>query len=320
MDKGERKRSSSPDSEEEDRGRRKESKREKEEGHRSKGSTKDSKDSKGSTKDSKPPKKERERHKFKDDEPGREYECVLCDCKFFTLGQHAIHIESFEHRKRVIQKAANKAYSKAPDYNGGGPGTDLPRGLAGKRVVHCKVCNVFTNSAKQLAEHLGGGRHKLLCFKLNVPITTLEPSPEDVHTLEATRLEGSKLVCKHCSVEINSRQQYDEHMKSKNHQLRLTNTPLRPMRKIKKELRPFFKSKRKEKEEEGEPASKTAKREHGEDRKKRSHEGEKGSGDDEEEEAGKKDKDKVKKALCTHTRRKCRGVSGGVWGCTLRTR
>lgn len=296
MDKKGDKRSSSPGSEEEDSGRRKDTKKEKEkeEGHR----TKDSKDSKGSTKDSKPPKKkERERHKFKDDEPGREYECVLCDCKFFTLGQHAIHIESFEHRKRVIQKAANKAYDKAPNYHGGGPGTDLPRGLTGKRVVHCKVCNVFTNSAKQLAEHLGGGRHKLLCFKLNVPITTLEPSPEDVHTLECTRLEGSKLVCKHCSVELNSKQQYDEHMKSKNHQLRLTNTPLRPMRKIKKELRPFFKNKRKEEkreQEEGEPAEKTQKREYWENRKKRSREGEKGSGDDEKEEAGKEDASKEK--------------------------
>ncbi|KAH9382376.1 hypothetical protein HPB48_012595 [Haemaphysalis longicornis] len=201
---------------------------------------------------------------------------------------------------------------------GGGPGTDLPRGLTGKRVVHCKVCNVFTNSAKQLAEHLGGGRHKLLCFKLNVPITTLEPSPEDVHTLECTRLEGSKLVCKHCSVELNSKQQYDEVISHEEQEPPASpdqHAPP-PMRKIKKELRPFFKNKRKEEkreQEEGEPAEKTQKREYWENRKKRSREGEKGSGDDEKEEAGKEDasKEKVKKTLCTHTK-EVLGVSVGA--------
>lgn len=283
------KRSSSPGSEKSDSERKKPKADEKEEGHR----TKDSKDSKGKdSKDSKKPNK-KERPKFKDDEPGREYECVLCDCKFFTLGQHAIHIESFQHRKRVIQKAATKAYGKAPDYHGGGPGTELPRGLSGKRVVHCKVCNVFTNSPKQLAEHLGGGRHKMLCFKLNVPITTIEPSPDDVHTLEATRLEGSKLVCKHCSVELNSKQQYEEHMKSKNHQLRLSNKPLRPLRKIRRELRPFYKSTKKE-QEEG-PGAKKPKEEHGDGKKKRGREGEEEGGD--KEEAGKEEcsKDKARK-------------------------
>lgn len=278
---GDKKSSSpSPEKEEEEGARvvKKEPKTKEEEPEEDGHHTKDSK----STKDSKESKKKarEERKKFKDGEPGREYECVLCDCKFFTLGQHAIHIESFEHRKRVIQKAATKAYGKAPDYHGGGPGTGLPPGLAGRRVVHCKVCNVFTNSAKQLAEHLGGGRHKQLCFKLNVPVTTLELTSDDVHTLDATRLEGSKLVCKHCSVELNSKQQYDAHMKSKNHELRVQNKSLHPMRKIKRELKIFFKNKKKEEREQDGPDAKRPKRDHRDNRKRRA--GEKDSGSEEE--------------------------------------
>ncbi|KAK8767658.1 hypothetical protein V5799_005561, partial [Amblyomma americanum] len=186
----------------------------------------------------------------------REFECVLCDCKFFTVGQYSVHIQSFEHRKRTIQKVANKAYDRAPHYQGGREG-DLPSGLSGRKVVHCKVCNVFTNSAKQLAEHLGGARHKQLCFKFNVPVTTLALTKEDTHTLEATRLsllalimplmmcalappnavQGERLMCKHCSVEINSMQQYKEHMNSAKHKLRAENKPLRPERSLKKALK-----------------------------------------------------------------------------------
>ncbi|KAH7946494.1 hypothetical protein HPB52_000246 [Rhipicephalus sanguineus] len=124
--------------------------------------------------------------RFKDDEKGREYECKLCDCKFFTLGQYSVHIQSFEHRKRAVLQTADKAFSEAPQYRGGRDG-DLPPGLSGRKVVHCKVCNVFTNSAKQLAEHLNGARHKQVCFKFNVPITTLELTSDDTTTLEGTR-------------------------------------------------------------------------------------------------------------------------------------
>ncbi|XP_077485722.1 uncharacterized protein LOC144096744 isoform X3 [Amblyomma americanum] len=197
-----------------------------------------------------PPGGKAKKPRFRDCDEGREFECVLCDCKFFTVGQYSVHIQSFEHRKRTIQKVANKAYDRAPHYQGGREG-DLPSGLSGRKVVHCKVCNVFTNSAKQLAEHLGGARHKQLCFKFNVPVTTLALTKEDTHTLEATRLQGERLMCKHCSVEINSMQQYKEHMNSAKHKLRAENKPLRPERSLKKALKASYRtSKKKAKEEE----------------------------------------------------------------------
>ncbi|XP_054922927.1 uncharacterized protein [Dermacentor andersoni] len=187
--------------------------------------------------------------KFKDDEKGREYECKLCDCKFFTVAQYTCHIQSFEHRKRTILKTATKAFSEAPQYRDG-HGSDLPPGLSGRKVVHCKVCNVFTNSAIQLAEHLNGGRHKMMCFKFNVPITTLELTSDDTSTLEGTRLQGEKLMCKCCSVEINSMEQYKAHMGSTRHKLISQKKPLKPERAIKRALKPFYKNKKKEKSEE----------------------------------------------------------------------
>ncbi|KAH8021108.1 hypothetical protein HPB51_012503 [Rhipicephalus microplus] len=134
--------------------------------------------------------------KLKEDNKLQDYECKLCDSKFFTLGQYTCHIQSFEHRKRTILQTADKVFSKAPQYRGGRE-SDLPPGLSGRKVVHCKVCNVYTNSAKQLAEHLSGGRHKQVCFKFNVPITTLELTSDDTKTLEGTRCRpptrGSKI-------------------------------------------------------------------------------------------------------------------------------
>ncbi|XP_065284560.1 glutamic acid-rich protein-like [Dermacentor albipictus] len=186
--------------------------------------------------------------KFKDDEKGREYECKLCDCKFFTVAQYTCHIQSFEHRKRTILKTATKAFSEAPQYRDG-HGSDLPPGLSGRKVVHCKVCNVFTNSAIQLAEHLNGGRHKLMCFKFNVPITTLELTSDDTSTLEGTRLQGEKLMCKCCSVEINSMEQYKAHMGSTRHKLISQKKPLKPERAMKRALKPFYKNKKEKSEE-----------------------------------------------------------------------
>ncbi|KAL1415064.1 hypothetical protein MTO96_029842 [Rhipicephalus appendiculatus] len=187
--------------------------------------------------------------KFKDDEKGREYECKLCDSKFFTLGQYSCHIQSYEHRKRTVLQTADKAFSEAPQYRGGREG-DLPPGLSGRKVVHCKVCNVFTNSAKQLAEHLNGGRHKQICFKFNVPITTLELTSDDVATLEGTRLKGDKLMCKCCSVELNSMEQYTLHMASNKHKLVMARKPVRPDRNIKRALRPYYKRKMDEEKKE----------------------------------------------------------------------
>ncbi|XP_037578941.1 titin homolog isoform X3 [Dermacentor silvarum] len=187
--------------------------------------------------------------KFNDNEKGREFECKLCYCKFFTVAQYTCHIQSFEHRKRTIIKTATNAFSVAPDYQDG-HGSDLPPGLSGRKVVHCKVCNVFTNSAIQLAEHLNGGRHKQTCFKFNVPITTLELTSDDTSTLEGTRLQGEKLMCKCCSIEINSMEQYKEHMGSTRHKLISQRIPLKPERAIKKALKPFYKNKRNGKGEE----------------------------------------------------------------------
>uniref|UniRef100_A0A1E1X5N3 Putative transcription elongation factor spt5 n=1 Tax=Amblyomma aureolatum TaxID=187763 RepID=A0A1E1X5N3_9ACAR len=232
-----------------------------------------------------PPGGKAKKSRFKDCDEGREFECVLCDCKFFTVGQYSVHIQSFEHRKRSIQKVANKAYDRAPQYKGGRDG-DLPPGLSGRKVVHCKVCNVFTNSAKQLAEHLGGARHKQLCFKFNVPVTTLALTKEDTHTLESTRLQGERLMCKHCSVEINSMQQYTEHMNSAKHKLRAENKPLRPDRNIKKALKTFYKSQKKrdkqDKKEEEAEASDGGKSQEGDERPK----------DEEREEKNDKEREK----------------------------
>ncbi|XP_064489285.1 trichohyalin-like isoform X2 [Ornithodoros turicata] len=146
------------------------------------------------------------KRKFKDNAKGRQYECALCDCVFYTVSQYNLHIQSFEHRKRVIARRSAAA----------------PYTVPGKRgpKTHCAICNVFLNSEKQRSEHLNGIRHKQLCFKLNVPLSSLKISADHTETLEDTRLVGSKLMCKHCSVELNSMQQYEIHMKSKNHLLR----------------------------------------------------------------------------------------------------
>ncbi|KAL3196335.1 hypothetical protein MRX96_001674 [Rhipicephalus microplus] len=199
--------------------------------------------------------------KLKEDNKLQDYECKLCDSKFFTLGQYTCHIQSFEHRKRTILQTADKVFSKAPqyqsslfldhicfcvlsgqitlslDFNLGGRESDLPPGLSGRKVVHCKVCNVYTNSAKQLAEHLSGGRHKQVCFKFNVPITTLELTSDDTKTLEGTRLQGDKLMCKCCSVQLTSMEQYKAHMATNKHKLVMERKPVRPQRKIKKALK-----------------------------------------------------------------------------------
>ncbi|XP_075752184.1 uncharacterized protein LOC119173674 isoform X3 [Rhipicephalus microplus] len=179
--------------------------------------------------------------KLKEDNKLQDYECKLCDSKFFTLGQYTCHIQSFEHRKRTILQTADKVFSKAPQYRGGRE-SDLPPGLSGRKVVHCKVCNVYTNSAKQLAEHLSGGRHKQVCFKFNVPITTLELTSDDTKTLEGTRLQGDKLMCKCCSVQLTSMEQYKAHMATNKHKLVMERKPVRPQRKIKKALKPFYKN------------------------------------------------------------------------------
>lgn len=34
----------------------------------------------------------------------REYECLLCDCKFFTVSQYNVHIQTYEHRKCKVGK------------------------------------------------------------------------------------------------------------------------------------------------------------------------------------------------------------------------
>ncbi|CAN8017103.1 unnamed protein product [Ixodes persulcatus] len=167
------------------------------------------------------------RRRFKDNEEGREYECLLCDCKFFTVSQYNVHIQTYEHRKRKVGKISGGAGSSSGDY--------------GSKIVHCRVCNVYTNSAKQLAEHLGGIRHKNLCFKFNVPITSLEVTSKDTHTLEDTKLVGMKLRCKYCQVELNSMYQYEEHMKSKNHKLRMEGKVLNPEKKMKKASKKFYK-------------------------------------------------------------------------------
>ncbi|CAN7988638.1 unnamed protein product, partial [Ixodes hexagonus] len=169
----------------------------------------------------------KKRRRFKDNEEGREYECLLCDCKFYTVAQYNVHIQTYEHRKRKVSK------------NSGGSG--MP-GDYGSKIVHCRVCNVYTNSAKQLAEHLGGTRHKSLCFKFNVPLTSLEVTSKDTKTLEATKLVGTKLQCKYCQVELNSMNQYEDHMKSKNHKLRAENKPLKPDKKVKKESKKFYRN------------------------------------------------------------------------------
>lgn len=182
----------------------------------------------------------KKRRMFKDNEKGREYFCELCSCNFYTVAQYNIHIQSYEHRKRKIAKGTGSSEGVA---GGGGANT--------RRIVHCRVCNVYTNSAKQLAEHLGGARHKQLCFRFNVPLTTLALTPENTSTLEGTKLYGSKLMCRCCNVELNSMQQYEEHMKSKSHKLRAENKPARPDKRMKKSLAPFYKDVKKEKDEGG---------------------------------------------------------------------
>ncbi|KAM7306757.1 hypothetical protein ISCGN_010424 [Ixodes scapularis] len=75
--------------------------------------------------------------------------------------------------------------------------------------------------------------------------------------VERQEVVGMKLRCKYCQVELNSMNQYEEHMKSKNHKLRMEGKVLNPEKKMKKASKKFYKKWSKdEKKDDNEDAEK----------------------------------------------------------------